>query len=213
MRKEIIPSIIANSQEELNELIDRVKDFAKTIQLDVMDGQFVQNTSFQFDFTLPEHSCHVEAHLMIKDPISWIQKHHNKIDTILVHIETTDNPSEIIDMVKGLGKRIGFALNPKIPVGDVKHYLEKIDEVLVMTVNPGFYGSEFLPEALDKVEEFRKLANWVDIEVDGGITDQTIMQAHNAGANLFISGSYIVKSDNPKKAYENLVKILEENQQ
>ena len=95
-------------------------------------------------------------------------------------------------------------MNPETSVEQIVEYIDHLDEVLVMTVNPGFYGSKFVPEALKKVSKLRAIAPDMDIEVDGSINDQTIGEAAEAGANLFVSGSYILKSKNPKKAIEIL---------
>ena len=141
---------------------------------------------------------------MINNPLEWIEKHWGKVDTILVHFEATQNPDEIIKSVRKKKRRVGFVLNPETSVEKLKTYLDKIDEILIMTVNPGFYGSKFLPEALQKVEDLRNLKPDLDIEVDGGITDETIKQAYLAGANMFVSGSFIVKSENVKKAIDTL---------
>ena len=145
---------------------------------------------------------------MVEDPEDWIEKNGGKVDTILVHFESNFNPNNIIDFVKKRGKKFGFVLNPETPVDNLSSYIDDLDQVLIMTVNPGFYGSPFLPEMLEKISELRKLKPDLDIEVDGGITDKTIGHVNKAGANLFVSGSYIVKSDNVKKAINSLRKIV-----
>ncbi len=205
MEKEIIPAIIAKTQEELVERIGKVKDHASVLQLDVMDNSFVPNSSIDFDFTLPETDCGFEAHLMVDDPISWIKRNCDKVDTILAPIEKGD-PEKIIKLVKEKGKRVGFAVNPETAIEKVKPYLEKVDQVLVLTVKPGFYGSDFVPSALDKVRELRQAAPGLDIEVDGGIDDGTIGDADRAGANLFVSGSFIMGADDPAAAIAALKK-------
>jgi len=200
MNKEIIPAIIAKNQEEFAKNILKVKDHVNIIQLDFMDGKFVPNNSIDFDFKLPETNCLFEAHLMIENPLEWIKENIKKIDTFLVHYESCNNYKEIIDFVKGNNKRIGFVLNPETPVSSIESYLDDIDQVLIMTVKPGFYGSPFLPDMVEKVKKLRELKTDLDIEVDGGITDKTIELANNAGTNLFVSGSFIVKSDDVEKA-------------
>ncbi len=206
--KIIVPAIIAKTQEELVEKIYKVKDFVDRVQLDVMDGKFVPNNSLDFDFKLPKTNCHFEAHLMIQNPLKWIEKNYMKIDTVLAHIETCDNPKEVIDFVKEKEKLIGFVLNPETPLDRISDFINDIDQVLIMTVNPGFYGSRFLPEMVDKISELRNFSPDLDIEVDGGVTPSTISLVDNAGANLFVSGSYIVKADNVKQAISNLKEIL-----
>lgn len=206
MKTLIIPAIIATSQEELNKRINKVKDYLLLLQLDIMDGKFVPTHSIDFDFKLPKTNCSYEAHLMVNNPEKWIKKHWKIADIILVHIESCKEPEKIMKLVKTKGKKIGFVLNPETTIEKIKPYLNKIDQVLVMTVDPGYYGSPFLPETLDKVRELRKLKPNLDIEVDGGIDSNTIEQAYKAGANLFVSGSYLQKSEDVKKAIEDLKK-------
>jgi ribulose-phosphate 3-epimerase len=208
MNKEIIPAIIAKSQKELDEALAKIEGLVKIAQLDIMDDKFVPNTSLFFDFKLPETSCLFEAHLMIDDPEVWIEDNWKKVDTILVHYESCDNPEEIISNVKDKGKRIGFVLNPETSVQNLAGFIGDIDQVLIMTVNPGFYGSPFLPEMLDKIRELRKMKPDLDIEVDGGITDKTMNLVDDAGANLFVSGSYIMKAKNVKDSIVSLKKLI-----
>ena len=200
----IIPSIIAGSQEEVEQRINYVKDAAKWLQLDVMDGKFVPTHSLDFDFTLPETKCRYEAHLMLAEPNKWIEKHWQKADTILFHVDTDTNVQETIDLIKSKGKKTGIAIRPETPVSKIEKYLDLVEEVLVMTVEPGYYGAKFLPETMEKVKQLRQLKPSIDIEVDGSINAETIGQASKAGANFFISGSYIMKANDPKKAIESL---------
>jgi ribulose-phosphate 3-epimerase len=208
IKKRIIPAIIAKSQEEFEEKINRVKDFVKIIQLDFMDGVFVENKSIDFDFKIPLTNCNFEAHLMINNPMDWIEKNYSKVDTILVHFESCSNHSEIISIIKRKNKRVGFVLNPETSVDSLTGFLDDLDQVLIMTVHPGFYGSPFLPDMLDKISKLRTLKPDLDIEVDGGITDKTINLTDRAGANLFVSGSFIIKAQNIKSAVESLEKIV-----
>jgi len=202
--KEIIPAIIAKTQKELDERLLKVKDYVNTVQLDVMDDIFVPNTSLFFDFDLKGIDLSYEAHLMVQKPEEWIKNYADKVDTILVHYESSYDAKQIIQTVKDLGKRIGFVLNPETPASKLDPVIEKIDQVLVMTVNPGFYGSPFLAEMTEKIQTLRLKNPDLDIEVDGGITDKTIRKVYEAGANLFVSGSYIVKSDDVQRAIDSL---------
>ncbi|MBI2140456.1 ribulose-phosphate 3-epimerase [Candidatus Woesearchaeota archaeon] len=209
MQKNIIPAIIAKSQAELNFAFARVRNFANMVQLDVMDGKFVPNVSFQFPWKLPKTDIILEAHLMVEHPLRWIRVHGKKVDTILFHNDCSDDIEAVLAEIRKHGKRSGLVINPEVPVSSIEKYFGNIDEVLVMTVHPGFYGSPFLPETLSKVRELRKLLPGVNIEVDGGITDKTINKTADAGANYFVSGSFIMKSENPRSSFiklNNLVK-------
>ena len=208
MNKKIVPAVIAKNQNELNERLLKVKKYVDLVQLDVMDNKFVPNTSLFFDFFLPKTKCQFEAHLMVQDPEDWIEKYGYKVDTVLVHYESCNNPKKMIEQVKTDGKKIGFVLNPETPFSKLTGFLNDIDQVLIMTVNPGFYGSPFLSEMLQKISDLRILKPRLDIEVDGGITNKTISFVDKAGANMFVSGSYIVKSDNVEEAINSLKKIV-----
>ena len=208
MNKKIIPAIIAKNQHELDERLSKVLPYVDIVQLDIMDNFFVPNTSLFFDFSLPKTDCAFEAHLMVDDPEDWVKKHGKKVDTVLVHFESRYDPESIIEMIRNQGKRFGFVLNPETSVDKLSGFIDDVDQVLIMTVNPGFYGSSFLPEMLEKIRKLRRMKVTLDIEVDGGITDKTIELVDQAGANLFVSGSYIVKADNVSKAIKNLEKKL-----
>ena len=207
-KKKIIPAIIAKSQEELDELLSKVTDIVEIAQLDVMDEKFVPNTSLFFDFKLPKTSCLFEAHLMIEEPEIWIENNWQKVDTILVHYESCNDPKSIISNVKNKGKKVGFVLNPETSIQNLSDFIDDIDQVLIMTVNPGFYGSPFLPEMLDKITELRNMKPDLDIEVDGGVTDKTISLVDKAGANMFVSGSYIMKAKSVGYSINSLKKLI-----
>lgn len=209
INKTIIPAIIAKSQEELDKALSKVTDIVEIAQLDVMDNKFVPNTSLFFDFKVTKTSCLFEAHLMMEDPESWIENNWQKVDTILVHYESCSDPKSIISKVKNKGKKVGFVLNPETSIQNLSDFIDDIDQVLIMTVNPGFYGSPFLPEMLDKITELRNLKPDLDIEVDGGVTDKTISLVDKAGANMFVSGSYIMKAKNVEESINSLKELIE----
>jgi ribulose-phosphate 3-epimerase len=203
----IIPSVIARTQPELDKRINHVRDAAEWLQLDVMDSKFVPNSSLDFDFSLPGTGRH-EAHLMVENPIEWIEKNGGKVDTILFHIEPCANPGEIIDLIRGMGKKPGIALNPETSAEAAKPFLGLVQEILVMTVSPGSYGARFLPKTLEKVKELRAAAPKIDIEVDGSIEPGTIRAAFDAGANFFVVGSYLVESKDPARSIAQLKSLL-----
>ena len=209
INKIIIPAIIAKSQEELDKALSKITDIVEIAQLDVMDNKFVPNTSLFFDFKVPKTSCLFEAHLMIDDPETWIENNWQKVGTILVHYESCKDPKGIITNVKNKGKKVGFVLNPETSNQNLKDFIDDINQVLIMTVNPGFYGSPFLPEMLEKITELRNMKPDLDIEVDGGVTDKTISLVDKAGANMFVSGSYIMKVKNVEDSINSLKKLIE----
>ena len=208
MKKEVIPSLIAKNQKELNERFSKIKSQFRIFQLDVMDGKFVKNKSLMFNFKLPKGKFKYEAHLMVKNPKVWIIKNWKKADTIIFHIESTNDSKYLIKLIKSKKRKVGIAINPKTNVKKIIPFLNSIDMILIMTVTPGKYGSKFLPNVLKKVKEIRKLKPKLNIEVDGGINNKTIARAKKAGANRFILGSYLQKSKNVKKAKGKLIEYI-----
>jgi len=195
----IVPAIISDNQEGMDFAISKV-NHAKRIQLDVMDGKFVNNTSLNFNINPPKIKGLYEAHLMVSDPKGWIEQNSDKVDLIIPHYSTIKgNVQEIIDFIKSKKKLVGLAINPEISISDIEQYLPKINQLLVMTVHPGFYGSKFVPETLEKVKQVRELYPHLDIEVDGGMNLEKTKLAKQAGANVIVSGSFIMKNEDPKK--------------
>lgn len=209
MKKTIVPSIIAKSQKELNERIRKVKD-SKLMHLDIMDGKFVKNKSLFFNFQVPKNKKY-EAHLMVKNPGEWVKKNWSKVNTIIFHLESCEDESEVKDLIKLIKskkRKAGIAINPRTSINKVKPYLKNISMVLIMMVTPGKYGSRFLPNNLKKIKQLRKLKSNLNIEVDGGISLKTIKTVNKAGANSFVSGSYIQNNKNPKKAIKKLQELI-----
>lgn len=204
---EIVPAIIAKNQSELNTKLNKVKNKTRLIHLDVMDGVFVKNSSLNFDFKLPEKLTY-EAHLMVNNPLEWVEKHGSKVNTVIFHVESCDNVERLINKVKGLGLKVGVALNPETPVEKIERVLDSVDKVLIMTVKPGRYGGEFIPQVLSKVVHLSSLHPNTVIEVDGGINPETILKAKMSGAEFFVSGSYVVLSKNSLKAINKLRESL-----
>lgn len=201
----ILPSIIAHSQEELNTRVEKVHSFFPLLHLDLMDGKFVKNHSLFFDFFLPKNvSC--EAHLMVENPEEWVFQNLKKVETVLVPIESCTAPHRLIQFVHDAGKRIGFALNPETPLSEIEEFLEDIDRVLIMTVHPGQYGAAFVPEMLEKIKELSRRQPTLPIEVDGSINPDTIKCVADAGASLFVIGSYLQKAENVSHALQTLKK-------
>ncbi|UCE41260.1 MAG: ribulose-phosphate 3-epimerase [Candidatus Aminicenantes bacterium] len=204
MKKIIVPAVIAKTQEELDGILEKISGNADLIQLDIMDGNFVPNHSLDFDFRLPQGKYTYEAHLMVNDPDKWIKSFGANMDTIIAHFESRNTSLNTIRLIKDIGKRAALALNPETEIKQIADYFDDLDQVLIMTVNPGFYGSPFLPEVMAKITKLRQARPELYIEVDGGIKPETIAMVDKAGANLFVSGSYLVKSDNMRERIDIL---------
>jgi ribulose-phosphate 3-epimerase len=190
----IVPAIIAKSQGELESMLGRLRGKVHRVMLDIMDGEFVDNTSLDFDFELLE-GFEYEAHLMVVNPLERIGGLAGKVDFIILHMETLEDVVVAIECVKNLELKVVLALNPETGVDKVEPYLGEVDGVLVMTVAPGRYGGRFLPETLAKCSRIREMQGTIPIEVDGGMNPENARAAREAGANIIASGSFIMKSE------------------
>ncbi len=190
----IVPAIIAQSQDELESMLERLRGKVDRVMLDVMDGVFVPNRSLDFEFVLPD-GFEYEAHLMTVNPIERLQNLKGKVDIAIIHVESLSDINEAVERVRRLGLKVTLALNPDTGVSAVEPYLDEIDSVLVMTVSPGKYGGRYTPEALAKVRGIREIDPEIPIEVDGGMNPENARAAREAGANIIASGSFIMKSE------------------
>lgn len=202
----IVPGLITNNQQELDNMLKTVEGSVNRIMLDIMDGFFVQNHSLDFDFHIPRPSeiC-IEAHLMVCKPLDWIKNYSHKVDIALIHVETVLRDIKgAIEFTKEKGLKTYLALNPETKVEVIRPYLGMIDGVLVLTVHPGGYSAPLQRKTLKKVKSVRRLAPDLPIEVDGAMNPQNVRLAWEAGATIFASGSFIMKSADPRKAIKEL---------
>ncbi len=209
MEPEVIPAILVKDRSELFRRVALVKGLVKEIQIDVMDGEFVPNKTVGLDdlVLLPglQGGIHYEFHWMVNDPIKWIEKIAGP-HMHLVHIETMSASSlpGILAAVKKSGGRFGLALNPDTQVEKLLPFIGNAERVLVMTVRPGFSGQKYIYEMEHKVRRLRELFPKLDIEVDGGVNNETISHAYASGANLLVAASAIYDNADIKSAIESL---------
>lgn len=203
---EIVPAILVKTREELEQRFKEVEPYVDRIQIDIMDGKFVPNKTIQpEDMKDFKTNLVKEAHLMVNDNEKYVEDFLNLgFDLIIVHYESCKDIPGIIKKVKERGKKIALAINPPTPLLVIKDYLNDLDMVLIMTVNPGFSGQGFDSSVLSKIRELRGMKRDLDIEVDGGIKVGTVKLAAKAGANIFASCSGIYKFEDKKKAIEAL---------
>lgn len=210
MTQLIFPSIIAKNQQELDAELKRLKGAAKTLHLDIVDGKFAPNRSLEFPLKLSKEYQY-QAHLMIEKPEVWIKKNLNRIDLFIPHFEAIKYHSRYILWMEKIKKKVAFAILPQTTVKHLQEHLPYLDYVLILTVHPGFYGSPYLASELKKIEPLKKINPKVKIIVDGGMNPTTIKEAKKAGADLFVSGSYLLKNHSAKKAIEELAAVIRKN--
>jgi ribulose-phosphate 3-epimerase len=203
MPTKILPAIIAIDQHELDAMLNKLKGVSDWVMLDFMDGKFVPSTSLTFQPKLPSQFKY-EAHLMVEDPLSWVEELKDDINVADIHIESRGF-NQALKKAKDHGIKVYAAINPSTSIDRLTPHLESVDGVLVMTVEPGHYGSPFVPSALDTVQRLRETIPELDIEVDGAMNPENILKAREAGANIFASGSYIMKSTDIASAMRRLV--------
>ena len=196
----LVPSILSADFTRLGEQVrESEAGGAQRIQIDVMDGHFVPNITMGpmiVEATRRSTGLPLEAHLMITNPQDYIESFAKAgADVIIVHQEVCSHLHRVIQQIKATGKQVGVALNPSTPIWVLQDMLSLLNLVLIMTVNPGFGGQSFIPEMLPKIANLRQMLTQrglrCDIEVDGGIHEETVPRVVKAGANLLVVGSAV----------------------
>jgi len=215
----LAPSILAADFARLGEQVKEAeKAGADRIHVDVMDGHFVPNLSIGavvVQSLRPITRLHLETHLMISDPDLYLEEFAEAgSDSLLVHLEGNNNLHRTVQRIKTLGKRPGIVINPATPASALEEILQDVDQVLVMTVNPGFGGQHFIATTLPKIRRVRQMIEEVkpgcELEVDGGIDPKTAPLTVEAGANVLVAGSAIFgENDGVAAAMKRLQTIVE----
>lgn len=209
----ISPSILASDFSNLSKAFDDMKNAkAEMAHIDVMDGVFVPNISIGVPVVKsmrPKSDLIFDVHLMIIDPLKYIKPFADAgADMITFHIESESDVKETITAIKNAGKKAGIALKPKTPATAVFPYLNDIDMVLVMTVEPGFGGQKFMADMMPKLREIKEECEKRNLDmllqVDGGIDDKTAPVVRENGANVLVAGTYFFKAEDKKAATDLL---------
>jgi len=205
----ISPSILSADFANLERDIKRVEPFVPWLHIDVMDGHFVPNISIGVPVvksTRKVTSLFLDTHLMIENPIKYVEAFCEAgSDLITFHYEATlDKTIETINKIKSKGIKVGLSIKPKTNVDEIKNYINLVDLILIMTVEPGFGGQKFMPECANKIIDIKKYSNNPDliIQIDGGINEETAKICKNLGANSLVAGSYIYNAKDIESAIE-----------
>lgn len=215
----IAPSILAADYANFASELKRIEETsAEYVHIDIMDGQFVPNITFGADVvaSMRKHSKLVfDCHLMVVNPERFVDAFAQAgADIMTVHAESTPHIHGALQKIKKAGMKAGVVINPGTPVSAIEPVLSLVDQVLIMTVNPGFGGQAFIPEMLEKVQKVAKIRDEkdydFDIEVDGGVDNKTIKACYQAGANVFVAGSYLFKASDLTAQVETLRVALDD---
>ena len=211
MKKKVLiaPSILSADFSRLGEEVKLVEDAgADWIHVDVMDGVFVPNITIGplvVKAIRPLTKLLFDVHLMIDEPIRYIDQFASAgADLITFHIEACRQAERVIEKIRQKGKKVGISISPETPVSEIESVLDKVDLVLVMTVNPGFSGQSFMEECLEKIRVLKKNYSGY-VQVDGGINEKTSSKAINAGSDVLVAGTAVFGEKNYAAAIKKLV--------
>lgn len=206
----VIPGILEKDWGEIERKINALSAVTNTFHVDLIDGKFAENQTFADPSFFAQYSdkFFFEVHFMVQEPIDYLEAWSKAgFKRFIGHIEKMSSQEEFVARGQILGE-VGLAIDGKTPLEDVVVPLDDLDVLLVMTIDAGASGRPFIPVCLDKVKKARQLAKFLKVEVDGGINDQTITQAKNAGAERFVATSFIFDSENPKLTLEALTDLV-----
>jgi ribulose-phosphate 3-epimerase len=216
----INPSILNANLDDLENEISRVASTSDLLHLDIMDNIFVPNFTFDLKraFEIINFSkLPVDAHLMINNPDEIAPLYaENGCTSVTFHFEAVNDVDNTIKDIRSNGAKVGLAIKPATKFADIEKWIEEIDMLLIMTVEPGFGGQSFMHEQMPKVVQARTfieklLKNKPTLQIDGGVSLETIAEAANAGANCFVAGSAVYKSDNPAAMVSSLRSLAQKN--
>jgi ribulose-phosphate 3-epimerase len=208
----VVPAILTDDPQALKTMVRQAEAFCDYVQFDIMDGRFVPSQSIKCEHIATLNTTlSWEAHLMVEKPEDYAADFMKAgARRITFHYEASPHPKKVIKLIKGLGLEAGLALNPETPVAAALPLVSKAASVLLLTVHPGFYGSPFIPEVLQKVAELRRVYPEIEIGVDGGIKEGNIAQVARAGVDAICVGSAVFLKPQPAESYRRLSSLVRE---
>jgi len=212
---QVVPAILTEDPRVLETMVHQAEDFTTYVQFDIMDGRFVPSQSITYEHlaALPM-KLSWEAHLMVENPEDYLEGFRQVgAQKVVFHYEATSSPEEVISLARNLSLGVGLAVNPETPVSIIRPLVGKVDSVLFLTVHPGFYGGQFIPEVLDKVVELRSTGLGVEISVDGGIEESNIAEVARVGVDVIYVGSAIFLQPQPAESFRRLLALAREGSQ
>jgi len=197
----------------LEKMVHQAKNFTDCVQIDIMDGRFVPSRSVTWEQVADlSVKLNWEAHLMVMQPEKCLKGFKQAgASKIIFHHEATTSPHDVISRIKNLGLEVGLAVNPDTPVSAIVPCVNEIDSILLLTVTPGFYGSQFIPEVMDKVAELRSIQPEIEIGVDGGVKENNIREIASAGVDYICVGSAVFMQTDPAESYRRLQSLVQQN--
>jgi len=206
----IVPAVLTDNPETLKIMLKQAESFTDYVQIDIMDGKFVPSHSITWQDIIPLNTgLQWEVHLMVEQPEQHLENFRKAgARKAVFHYEATKSPSETISLARKLGLEVGIAINPETPVKAIDYLANQLNSVLLLSVNPGFYGARFIPQVLEKVAELRKTAPNLEIGIDGGIKESNIIQVARSGVNTIFVGSAIFLQSDPAASYHKLKELV-----
>ncbi|NOR86850.1 MAG: ribulose-phosphate 3-epimerase [Bacteroidales bacterium] len=219
LQKKISPSLLSADFANLETDIKMLEEGgAHLLHIDVMDGHFVPNITIGAPVVAAINKVStipLDVHLMIENPGNYVDDFIDAgADYLTIHVEAAPHLHRVLQQIKARGIKAGVSLNPHTSLSTIENVLGDIDMVLIMSVNPGFGGQSFIPQALNKVKQLKQMLkdsgnDHVEIEIDGGVKLDNIKEVANAGVDVFVSGSGIFKADDPKAMIQQMIREIQ----